>query len=94
MGGMTVVRLEWLHAKAAFERWNEEVHLLREESRRIAASFRYEQERWLQMKEPLGDDAPRALRGKMAYIQRQAAIYGGLASRAQQHYDEACLKPA
>lgn len=34
-----VVRLEWVHASAAFDRWTEEGHLLREESRRIAVSF-------------------------------------------------------
>lgn len=96
---MSVVRLEWVHAKAAAERWNEEVHLLIEESRRIAASFRHEQNRWLRMRElvhadQLADDTPRALRGKLAYMERQAAVYRGLAIRAEQDYDEARLRPA
>lgn len=33
------MRLEWVHARAAHDRWLEEVHLLREEARRIYVSF-------------------------------------------------------
>lgn len=34
-----VIRLEWVHATAARDRWLEELHLLKEESRRIYVSF-------------------------------------------------------
>ncbi|KAG8939352.1 hypothetical protein FRC04_006632 [Tulasnella sp. 424] len=41
-----VIRLEWVHAKAALDRWLEENHLLREELGRIALSLRWAYQDW------------------------------------------------
>lgn len=86
-----VVRLDWVHARAALYRWNEEVHLLKEESRRIVESFQFEEEQWLAKKEEVvGGGAARASRGRMAFINRQAWVYSQLAERALKHYEEVC----
>jgi len=80
-----VVRLEWVHATAAVERWKEEVILLREESRRLVASFTEEQRLWLEKQDSIAhlsyDD--RVVRGYKANAQKQAAVQGRLAVKAQ-----------
>ncbi|KAG8902439.1 hypothetical protein FRC00_007975 [Tulasnella sp. 408] len=82
-----VVRLEWLHARAALARWVEETHLLREELRRVHAFFQWVQQDWIARVDnlagaasPDGSDATQ--RGYKAYCLRQAYNYERLAKHA------------
>lgn len=83
-----VVRLEWVHAAAAAARWREELVLLREESRRVALSFRLEEGRWVEKagKEATTLASQASQQGFNAYCYRQAAIYGKLAGEAEHFY--------
>lgn len=81
-----VLRLEWVHARANYNRWNEELHLLVEELRRIQVSFTKEAEA-RQARQPLEEfaalhygDRPR--RGYKAYGRKQAHAYTRLAESA------------
>ena len=85
---MIVVRLEWVHAVAAAERWKEEVILLKEESRRIVASFTREKELWLLTQDGNANAnySDRARRGYKANAQKQAAVQGRMAVKAQENF--------
>ena len=81
---LKVVRLEWVHAHAAHERWKEEFYLLQEESRRVAMSFSRQSEEW-QEKRALYDGVPlceQTAWGFKAYVERQAEVYASLAAEA------------
>ncbi|KAG8927115.1 hypothetical protein FRC01_008000 [Tulasnella sp. 417] len=87
-----VIRLAWLHAQASRDRWWEEVTLLKEELRRVGASFTYRQLEWSSIADAAHvneDEETRVTRGAKAYAYRQAAVYQYLASDAQQRYKEA-----
>lgn len=78
-----MIRLEWVHAKAASDRWLEENHLLREELGRIALSFRWSYEDWSSCEAVLvqGAEDCTAL-GLKAFCLRSAYHYGQLVSNA------------
>lgn len=77
-----VVRLEWVHAKAAYDRWEEELLLLKEELRRVQLSF--EKEAHIRSNRPLPltmlNAADRPQRGYMAYSKKQGLAYERLAA--------------
>lgn len=81
-----MVRLEWLHARAALARWIEETHLLREELRRVHAFFQWVQQDWITRAEKLPVTATEASdttqNGYKAYCLSQAYNYGRLAKHA------------
>ncbi|KAG8922430.1 hypothetical protein FRC01_014055, partial [Tulasnella sp. 417] len=87
-----VVRLAWLHAQATRDRWWEETMLLKEELRRVGASFSYKEQEWSSVAAASDvdkKDETQLTRGVRAYAFRQAAVYNYLASEAQIRYEEA-----
>lgn len=83
------MRLEWLHATAARDRWWEEHKLLFEEMRRVGATFRYEQARWEQMAVWGEEPASAALKlGVRAHALKKAAMYERLAVQAEAKFKE------
>lgn len=87
-----VVRLAWLHAQASRDRWWEEVTLLKEELRRVGASFTHRQLEWLGIADAAHVDKSSETRvtcGARAYAFRQAAVYGYLAADAHRRYEDA-----
>ncbi|KAG8932301.1 hypothetical protein FRC01_014614 [Tulasnella sp. 417] len=87
-----VVRLAWLHAQATRDRWWEETRLLKEELRRVGASFSYREAEWSSVAEASQVDKEKETRvtcGVKAYAFRQAAVYRYLASDAHWRYDDA-----
>lgn len=83
-----MVRLEWVHATAALDRWTEELHLLKEESRRILVSFG-------RMADDCESRAPEdplpsdwAARGFAALSKRIAAGYRELEAVARDDYQK------
>lgn len=88
---LLVVRLEWLHACAARDRWLEELHLLKEELRRLPLSFRAEKEAWNSKRESLPDENPHShtYRGYQAYARRQARVYESLELEASRNWGDA-----
>lgn len=85
----SVVRLQWVRAVAARDRWREEKLLLIEEGHRILASFEAEQVRWARLGESVADGNPppstddRLERGLACHLFSQASVYGRLAMEAK-----------
>ncbi|KAK6997424.1 CxC2 domain-containing protein [Favolaschia claudopus] len=74
------VRIEWSKAKARRDRWVEEVHLLREEMKRVLRSLSYVQGQWEARRDtPRVADAALAS-GLEAYANRQIAIHRRIAA--------------
>lgn len=77
-----MVRLEWVHAKAACARWEEELLLLKEELRRIRVWF--EKEAISRSSRPLPSSllnaSDRPQRGYVAYCKKQGLAYERLAA--------------
>ncbi|KAF7310021.1 CxC2 domain-containing protein [Mycena indigotica] len=72
------VRVQWTKSRARRDRWIEEVHLLREEMRRVIKSVEVVQREWKE-REQLRDDVDEELAaGLTAYAKRQAYIYRGV----------------
>ncbi|KAG8929225.1 hypothetical protein FRC01_004669 [Tulasnella sp. 417] len=87
-----IIRLEWVHAKAALTRWIEEVHLLREELRRIAVFFNHIRERWESMGQQVeaNEDASVAI-GYKAFAYRKAHDFQRLGGNALENISQASL---
>ena len=85
-----MVRLEWVHAKAALDRWKEEGLLLREESRRVVESFLKKSESFMAMKNRYNDRKlpERVQRGYHSYLYRQAWEFNELADFAKKQYSQ------
>lgn len=81
-----VLRLEWVHAQAANERWREELHLLSEELRRIQVTFTKEAikrgDRWPEEEFAKFCYGLRPQRGYQAYSIKQSNAYIRLAEDA------------
>lgn len=88
-----VLRLEWVHAKAAADRWIEELNLLREELRRMPISFKHIADQWRQRAIAAIGDAEiialgtRVQTGYVAYAMRQSGVFTRLSDAAQAQYD-------
>lgn len=81
--GFLVVRLEWVHAKAALDRWIEENHLLREELGRIALFFRWAYQDWSDKANDLSQgEGERVICGYRAFTLRKADDYKRLVHNA------------
>lgn len=82
-----VLRLEWVHATAVVNRWEEELRLLKEESRRLPVSFRQERDHWILNRDRYngGELSEEAQGGFKAYACQQAAQYELLASEADRY---------
>ena len=76
-----VVRLEWVHAVAAYDRWAEEARLLEAELTRTALSFKATASMWAERAEggPAQSCHPIVRAGYQAYMRRQNNVYEGLA---------------
>lgn len=81
---LTVIRLDWVHARAANARWREELLLLREEARRIVVTFEADSRQWASRKEDFdGEGFPEdVIRGYKAYCSSQSHVFDVLSSRA------------
>lgn len=79
-----VIRLEWVHARAALARWEEELKLLKEEIRRVKVSFQMEEKAWQHVaaKDLAISDGDRAIRGYRAHAQKRSALYRRLSDQA------------
>lgn len=79
--------MEYVHARAAYERWVEEAQLLFEEQRRIIISFIWSANEWIQKATdgnlPRSDTMdPRILEGRKAFCVKHARRYLFLARQA------------
>lgn len=86
-----VLRLEWLHATASRDRWYEEMILLFEELRRVGASWRFEERKWMEFQTWGGKDGKavlneRLVKGVRAHAMKKAAMFNELAKAAEQRY--------
>ncbi|KIJ31007.1 hypothetical protein M422DRAFT_267429 [Sphaerobolus stellatus SS14] len=71
------IRLEWLYAKASWERWDEETKLLKAEGERVGTSFEWLKNEWSHRREAWTLDeavSPEAV----AYAARTMATVGRL----------------
>ncbi|KAJ7807053.1 hypothetical protein B0H13DRAFT_2386681 [Mycena leptocephala] len=69
------LRVEWSRAKARKTRWDEEVHILREEMRRILCYLEWETGAWEARREGVAEAVTPAIRaGMQAYVAKQADI--------------------
>lgn len=87
---LLVIRLEWVHAKAARDRWDEETLLLKEELGRIVLSFRFYSREWIDRAQQLREDAvlcgQQWAAGYVAYAVKEATAYHRLAESAEAKY--------
>lgn len=81
------VRVEWAKARACMMRWKEEVHLLREEMRRVLRFLEWRvtwwetrEVRWEGISKEVGD-------GQVAYAARQAALHREIALSFKTKWD-------
>lgn len=85
-----MVRLEWLHAIAARDRWWEEHVLLFEELRRVGKTFRYEWRCWDEQSRWNGWDnlctPPKLVLGVRAHAAKKASMYLRLAEEAETRF--------
>ncbi|KAJ7712309.1 hypothetical protein B0H16DRAFT_1342655 [Mycena metata] len=74
------LRVEWARAKARKTRWDEEVHLIREEMCRVMRYLEWETTTWGdRATAAAAGDLPAATRaGQMAYAKKQAAVHRDL----------------
>lgn len=82
----SVIRLEWLHARAAVDRWREECILLREEARRSVAGFMKDSKLWAEKKvieEAAAGKAKSSVEGYNAFVAKQAWVYQTIANNAR-----------
>lgn len=68
------VRIEWLKARARAQRWEEELRLLREEMRRVLATFTWTAS-WWDSKVPYSVRDPAVTEGLRAYAIEHADMY-------------------
>ncbi|KIJ52305.1 hypothetical protein M422DRAFT_776014 [Sphaerobolus stellatus SS14] len=90
-----VIRIEWLHAKASMERFDEEVRLIKAESSRIEKTFLFYANKWKDRRAALMEEAGskegsgrenRVKRGRIAGAFRKEAVFSDLARLAlKQH---------
>lgn len=92
----SVIRLEWVHARAAVARWQEELKLLREEARRISVSFEMQEKLWhaRAIKDHILGGPERAIRGFRANAWKHAALYNQLADNAKRYSGFYALAPS
>ncbi|KIJ41631.1 hypothetical protein M422DRAFT_255248 [Sphaerobolus stellatus SS14] len=81
------IRLEWLYARASYERWDEETKLLKAEGERVGKSFGWLKKQWQTRKMDWGrdDDIPR---GAVAYAARTATTFARLEQKGLAHFLE------
>jgi hypothetical protein len=78
-----VYRVNWFRASARFQRWNEEVILLKHEMKWTMNYFQKQQERWELQRQNVGSgDLKKG--GLQAYAAKQASMWGSLASQARE----------
>lgn len=79
-----VLRAEWIKSRARAKRWSEEVHLLREEMRRVLAFLRWKSLWWKERVHKRTNVCdPILMEGLQAYAHRQAALQHDLATLFQ-----------
>lgn len=69
------LRLEWFKARARSMRWIEEVVLLLEEMRRVAAYCGWKANWWLERVNARPDISPELAEGLSAYAHKQASMF-------------------
>lgn len=77
-----MLRLTWVHARSARDRWWEEQAILFEELRRVLATFEQLESSW-RGKEPSSDIPLLVRKGFRAYALKTAAIFQSLAKEAR-----------
>lgn len=74
-----VERVNWLRAKARFDRWTEEFTAIRDQMGNTIRSFQNMQDKWLERAER----AEQQSEGHKYYAYLQADVWGSLASRVK-----------
>ncbi|KIJ44566.1 hypothetical protein M422DRAFT_779310 [Sphaerobolus stellatus SS14] len=84
---LEAIRLEWLYARASYERWDEETKLLKAERGRVGKSFGWLKKQWQTRKMNWGrdDDIPR---GALAYAAGTATNFTRLEQKGLAHFLE------
>jgi hypothetical protein len=84
---ITADRVQWFRAFADMERWQEEVEILTQESRRTVMGFQKMRDVWYSLSSPsLVGDTSAVGRGKTAYAKRQGAMYAALEAQARKSF--------
>jgi hypothetical protein len=84
------MRIEWCKARARAMRWEEEVYLLQEETRRILQFFEWEALRW-DGRVAASTDEVADCESRIAYARRQASLRRRLAQRFQDMWADTLL---
>ena len=79
--------MEWLHAKASYDRWHEEIRLLKAEGQRVGKSFEWLKKQWLTRKGLWELDVTAPV-GASAYASRCSQACERLQIKAERHFAE------
>jgi len=78
--------VNWLRASARFQRWNEEVILLKHEMEWTMEYFKRQQRRWKHWGENVQVEGPERA-GLKSYAEKQASMWKGFMSQAKEIFD-------
>jgi len=80
----SVYRVNWLRASARYQRWDEEVTLVRHEMKWTVSFFHFKKEQWRHLATGLGNSAWN--KGLQSYAYKQANTWSAFESKAQQAF--------
>lgn len=90
----SAIRREYLKARARKLRWGEEVHLLREEMRRVLRFLNWRVRWWQQRTYPGERDDDAVSEGLKAYALRQAALHRSLLASFEKTWSQTAVQAA
>lgn len=86
------LRAEWAKMLARRDRWEEEYLLVQEEMRRVIVYLKWKAEWWKEQGSRRVSDDAGLVEGLLAYAERQAGLFKGLAESCAQTWQPALLK--
>lgn len=85
-----VYRVNWLRAKARYDRWNEELELVPNEMKWTVGTFSYQEQRWKRRAESCQNN--HTIGGTYGYALKQADMWRGWKEKADLAFAEAIAK--
>ena len=77
-----VLRVSWLKAKARYDRWSEEIHLVQHEMCWTTLWFKHQEKEWEQRV------TMNAHPGHQAYAAKQQTLWGNFRKKAEEAFEE------
>lgn len=82
---IVVYRVNWLRAKARYDRWKEEHNLVRHEMEWTVKYFQYRENEWEERRKAITEDSRRAA-GLQCYAAKQAGLWRTFSEKAMARF--------